>query len=337
MRAPDAEAARIRQQAAAWLTRRDAGWTADEAAEFAAWRAVDARHDEAARQVELSQHLLQRLPEAPGAAAMLAELEQMQSARPRKRRAPLWPFIAFAAAACLAVIVWRAWPSSAISAPLVYAAEGEPRTVALSDGSTVYLQGGGTVEVDLAPGERHVQLRRGEAHFAVAKDAARPFVVAAGPVAVRAVGTAFGVRRELARVAVLVTEGRVEVTRATPVGVATFPALLLGAGEATTIRTDRGPGEAPVVQTAAIARAQEGAWHAPRLEFNQTPLAEVIAHFNHFSDVQIELADPALASRPVGGTFDADQAQTFVTLLEAAGDIQVERMDARRIILRKAR
>jgi transmembrane sensor len=47
----------------------------------------------------------------------------------------------------------------------------------------------------MKPGLRQVKLDRGEAWFQVAKDPQRPFVVESGPVRVRAVGTAFSVRR----------------------------------------------------------------------------------------------------------------------------------------------
>jgi transmembrane sensor len=59
-----------------------------------------------------------------------------------------------------------------------------------------------------------VVLERGEAHFQVAKNPARPFVVVARGVEIRAVGTAFSVGLESTRVEVLVTEGQVAVETA---------------------------------------------------------------------------------------------------------------------------
>src|SRR5690349_20668988 len=50
------------------------------------------------------------------------------------------------------------------------------------------------LEVDFSAKSRAVRLIAGEALFQVAKDAARPFVVAAGDARVRAIGTAFNVR-----------------------------------------------------------------------------------------------------------------------------------------------
>jgi transmembrane sensor len=52
----------IREKAIALLTRRDAGWSPEEAAEFALWRAADPRHEAAVRRIESTQRLLERLP-----------------------------------------------------------------------------------------------------------------------------------------------------------------------------------------------------------------------------------------------------------------------------------
>lgn len=43
------------------------------------------------------------------------------------------------------------------------------------------------------------------------------------------------------------------------------------------------------------------AWQAPWLSFEHTPLAA--AQFNRYSPVQLELADPTLGEREVGGAF----------------------------------
>ena len=73
------------------------------------------------------------------------------------------------------------------------------------------LNAGGEVSEHFTTAERRVRLVRGEAHFTVTKDAARPFVVEAGAVRLRALGTAFNVRFEPSAVEVLVTHGRVQV------------------------------------------------------------------------------------------------------------------------------
>src|SRR5258706_3413361 len=66
------------------------------------------------------------------------------------------------------------------------------------------------VEVAMHPNVREVALTRGEAWFKVAHDVRRPFIVSAGRIRVRAVGTAFSVRRHDDGADVQVTEGVIE-------------------------------------------------------------------------------------------------------------------------------
>jgi transmembrane sensor len=100
---------------------------------------------------------------------------------------------------------------------------------------------------------RRIDLLRGEALFDVTKDAARPFVVVAGEVRVRAVGTSFTVRaRDNGQVNVLVREGVVEVSRG-PRG----QPLRLAAGTATRVDS-AGEFRATPVAVDAVDRAM--AW-----------------------------------------------------------------------------
>ncbi|MBI4626652.1 MAG: FecR domain-containing protein [Verrucomicrobia bacterium] len=54
-------------------------------------------------------------------------------------------------------------------------------------------------------------LARGKAHFTVAKNPSRPFVVSAGGGDVQAVGTVFNIRLRSEAIEVFVTEGKVQV------------------------------------------------------------------------------------------------------------------------------
>jgi transmembrane sensor len=90
--------------------------------------------------------------------------------------------------------------------------KGETKVVALKDGSVVTLNTASEILVNYSDDLRSVELIHGEALFDVAKNKARPFVVAAGDTHVRVVGTSFTVRRiDTAPVQVLVREGIVEV------------------------------------------------------------------------------------------------------------------------------
>src|SRR6266542_6756671 len=71
------------EAAAMWLARRDCGLSSAEAAEFARWRDASPAHAAALRRADAAQNILARLPETPGAAAMLAEIDALACARPR--------------------------------------------------------------------------------------------------------------------------------------------------------------------------------------------------------------------------------------------------------------
>ncbi len=331
---PDA----IRAKAVDWFIRREAGWTREEAAEFALWRAADARHDAAVREIEATQNLLARLPESPAAAAMFEEVEALTRPPARVVRIAPWLKIAggLAAAAVIALVAVKFVPQVLPSSVVTFATTtGQHRTVALTDGSTLLLNSGSEVDVDFQTSERRVNLRQGEVHFSVAKDEARPFVVAAGAVRVRAVGTAFNIKRESDAIEVIVTEGKVRVSR--DAAAATSEELFLAAGESTVIGARPTDKLAGGTRLAADALRQKLAWQAPRLEFKATPLADVVEKFNRYSRVQLEIGDAELAARPVGGTFNADNAEAFVNLLLASGDVRVEHVSETRVVLRKTR
>jgi transmembrane sensor len=149
-------------------------------------------------------------------------------------------------------LVWSPWtrPVARLGAapPARSSIVVAPRTESLPDGSVVELKPGARFRVEFAPAMRRVVLEAGEAHFAVRKETARPFVVAAGAVEVRAVGTAFAVDYARRSVAVLVTEGRVAVVgHADPQsgGAAERPTELVEAGQRAVVElgdAERGDG-----------------------------------------------------------------------------------------------
>src|SRR5229473_648456 len=130
----------------------------------------------------------------------------------------------FAAAAVLAAVaVGAIWlQQGGGESQTLATAVGQQRNVTLADGSTVTLNTNTILETDLRRRTREIYLRKGEAHFQVAHDRSRPFLVHAGDAVVRAVGTAFEVRVLTDQhVDVVVDEGRVEVqteVAAEPVG-----------------------------------------------------------------------------------------------------------------------
>ena len=346
------DAERVAHEAAAWVLRGDRRLTPAEQDEFSAWLAADprhgaqlARHRHHWRQLDRLGQWLPEHSERPNPDLLAPPLRRRLG-----RFIPVvLPLAAAAAIIALALIWFQARPSSAsadrANASAIVAAPSE-RT--LPDGSIVALNRGAEVAVDFSAAERRVQLKRGEAHFVVTKDATRPFVVTAEGVTVRAVGTAFNVRLDSAAVEVLVTEGQVALARdgdgtkeagggnsgSRNSPSASSPAALLSARQRAVV--SRSPATAPQIATLTPGEIERVlAWQHRLLDFTAAPLAEIVAAFNRRNAVQLVLADSELAVVRISAAFRSDNVAGFVHLLEAGFGVRAERRGETEIVLRK--
>ncbi len=332
----------ILDAASVWLARRDRGLTAAEQDDYMQWLRADPRHAEALAQHAAALERMMQLYEWTPAHDTEPNPDLFASAPTRTRSRWRWAAgsLAAAAAVTLALVLGRpAADSTAVAAaPKSYLHVNE--RMALPDGSRVELKDGTRLVVQYSERERRVQLAGGEAHFSVWKDAQRPFVVVAAGVEVRAVGTAFNVRLAERDLSVLVTEGRVQVEPVAPAGAAPVATTLITVGQRaivdlTTRRT--AIVAPPIVQSVSGEEiARELAWQAPRLQFDETPLAEAVAEFNRLNRHQLELADPALGALRIGGTFRPDNVEGFVRLLDETLGLQAEPAGENRTRLRRA-
>jgi transmembrane sensor len=223
-----------------------------------------------------------------------------------------------------------------------------PERRLLEDGSVVELKPGAEIEVGYTGAARRVSLVRGEAHFEVAKNPDRPFIVRAGEIEVRAVGTAFAVQLATSQVEVLVTEGRVAVERSpvappvatpsSPDSLAPRPPTLVGAGARVVVAREPSAADRPVVSELSAAEIGDRlAWRAPRLEFTRTPLSEVLPLVNRHNRAQIRLADPALGQVRISGILRADNLDTLLQLLEDEYALRGEWRGQDEVVLRRSR
>ena len=320
--------------ASGWIVRNNRGLTAAEQDEFSSWLAADPRHGEwwAKRRQAWSEFdvLTEWRPEHSSE----PNPDLLAAPRRGRRNGLKWVFpvsLALAAGVAVALIVLRPAPAGK-NVPVIAAAAGyESR--ALDDGTVVELNGGAEIEVQFTAAERRVRLVRGEAHFQVAKNPLRPFVVEAGGVAVRAVGTAFNVLLGSQAVDVLVTEGRVRVDPPAAAAAARV-APDVSAGQRVVVSLSGGA--APVVSTVSEEEiARRLAWQPRLLDFSATPLAEVAAEFNRRNRTQLVLADPALRAMPIVASFRSDNLDGFVRMLEISAGVSAERTGDT-VVLRRA-
>jgi len=237
-------------------------------------------------------------------------------------------------------------PVDALAAPGV-AVMVLPERRVLPDGSVVELKDGSEITVDFGGELRRVTLRRGEAHFQVAKNPLRAFVVEAGGMEFRAVGTAFAVQLSSTKVEMLVTEGTVAVDRApvpdvslrgeTAVGSESTPLALVEAGAQVAVsRVKETLGDRPKITALTPAESGEKlAWRVPRLELDDTPLAEAILAINRHSPVPLELKDAEVGKVGISGVLRVDNVEPLLRMLENNYNIRADRRAAGKILLQK--
>lgn len=250
----------------------------------------------------------------------------------REPRRPLSTGMRMAFAAGLAVLVttvslvtwWREYPTYSTGV-------GEERSILMSDGSTINLNGRSRVRVHYTAHERDIDLLDGQALFSVAKNPSRPFIVHTGSIRVRAVGTEFDVERRIRETVVTVVEGVVSVAQARP-------ATSFAFGQASTPAQFATPplspvyvpaGEQLVVAPSLNARpvrvnvAAATAWTHRELVFASTPLRDVVEEFNRYNDRQLVISDPALDGFEIDGVFSSTDPTSLIRFLRQRPDIKI--------------
>lgn len=290
--------------AASWAIRLDAGPLDDVAqVELDHWLAQDPRASGALLRAQAALLYLDRArathgsPQYDGNSEQEGEPEYEAVRRPHRRRFLAAMLAGGAVAAGLGAIVLT--PHGEHFSTAV----GEVRTLPLADGSTATINTASQLTVSLKPEQRQIALENGEAWFEVAHDSSRPFVVTAGDVRVRAVGTAFSVRRHEDGVDVLVTEGQVEIWRGSGDRKAR-----LSAGERSFVRENVAQ-IMPVAAGDEIERAL--AWRDGGLALNGEPLSYAVAELNRYNRIQISIEDPVLNRTPIVGYFKNNNPKGF--------------------------
>ena len=307
----------VNHLAAAWdwlLRLREEAVTQRDLTEWLHWYEADEQHKRAFERVQAFWLSSGQVLEGPGAlsvSALLSPPNPLARASgpavggpPRITRRAVLATAAGVLALTVGVTALK-WPHSPHSPrsslpPMV------ERSV-LPDGSRVDLAPRSQLEVHFTPEERMIEIGDGEAFFSVAHNRARPFVVRVGSLRVRAVGTAFDVRKTASRVAVTVSEGVVEVSGAGPGG----SLLRLGAGEQLT--SSEGPRGQPVVAPADVSRTL--AWRQGRLEYLKEPLASVIADVNRYREHPVLIRDESVGRILFSGTVFTAHTDVWVKAL----------------------
>jgi len=314
---------RARDEAAEWIARAFRGLSADEQAALRDW----SRRPENRRAMQEMSSVWQGLD----VLSVLSDLfprETAPAAPPAAPPAPVAPprwRLAVAASLVVALAAGAlfftrrpvtARPPAAF-APLQAQAYtstiGEHRTIRLPDGSVLALNSGTLVDVSFSPDLRAVNLHRGEAHFEVAHDTSRPFLVTANGRTVRAVGTAFNVRlRGGDALDVLVTEGVVSTYAAD--GTDATQGSRLVAGELLQLRD----GRSDVRRLDATELDALTAWRRGVLVLDGITLEAALEEAARYTPHRIVIDDESLKSVRLGGSFRTDDLAPLLQALRTS-------------------
>lgn len=293
-----------RTTAAVWVARRlDRQDRGDQ--DFDAWRAADPANGPA------FDRLWTTAQDAALTEAMALSVQRRSVRRPA--RAPMAALAGGLAACALALVL--AWPQLQLMTvdPVTFqTAPGQVRTVALSDGSRVTLDGATQLEARIGAHRREVRLVTGEAFFDVAHDVARPFTVSAPEGSARVLGTAFDLERGDGRLELSVHRGQV---RLAPAGLIHRTA-------------DLTPGQQAFAKDGRLSRPHvfdpsADDWRSGWLETDGVTLARLVERLNRASPTPILIEDPALGRRRVAGRFRLDEPEALVRNLALVHGFQV--------------
>ncbi len=194
-------------------------------------------------------------------------------------------------------------------------AVGERRQVQLADGSRLELAPQTRVDVHFEHDRRVLRLYAGEVFVQVAADAQRPFEVEAQGGRMRALGTAFDVRRTQNTVQLTVTEHAVRVSLDDDAHVAE-----VHEGQGLHYGTHW------LSQPRAIDVEAMTAWRRGRLVFDAKPLGKVVEALGRYHHGMILIRDADLRELPVTGIVNTDDPAAQLELLQRALPVRIRQL-----------
>jgi transmembrane sensor len=309
------------QDASDWVQRLNESSAAELADQWMQWCGADPKNLPAFEQM---QRLWDAFPEA-----------QAKTAHPSPglNRPRLHSRLMALAAGIVLIVGVAAWFALRYSDDQVLETSvGEQRRIALADGSRLDLAPDSLVSTHFTLARRDVRLMRGQAFFAVAHSAVRPFVVHANTLTVTAVGTEFDVRISPSSTAVIVGQGRVTVVSNVDGAGSDSPS------NAEIVRATVGQrvafsNVAQRLNVATVDPKAAGAWRDGTLQFVGEPLEDVVSAINRYTAPQIVVA-PAFHQTRFTGTVSPSRVRDWLEAMEQIYAVEVVDQGANGILIR---
>jgi len=328
-----------------WLLRIQAGsLDSEELAQWLQWYDADSANRSAFEKVQATFESIHALPQSERSAwaSRLEAVERPERSRPRfllpRFSRPVWATaftLTFALIASL--VVWQLGRHGSVETSAFKTERAIHRDISLPDGSRVRLGARSQLFVNFTSQTRYLVLEGGEAFFTVAKDKERPFLVQAGEVTIRAVGTEFNVRRVMDKTIVAVTEGVVEVRPTLrPDDRRPRQAMSRSASRAIRVAAGEQVSVDPVAAVVSVKQIDSEAvigWQEGRLEFVDEPLGMVIETINRYSHRDIVITDKAINELRFSGTVSREHIDQWLFALSEIFPVDVRRVGNETVLI----
>jgi transmembrane sensor len=346
-----------------WLLRIQAGsLNSEDLAQWLQWYDADSANRAAFEKVQATFDSIRALPvgERSAWASRLDDLQQSETQHIRESTrnhlfrlgnrsisllVPLpwfsrrvWaPVFTLILAFILGIVLWQIRGDGSIETSAFKTERATHRDISLPDGSRIRLGAKSQLFVNFTSQTRYLVLEGGEAFFEVTKDLERPFLVQAGEVTIRAVGTEFNVRLVMDQTIVAVTEGAVDVVQSLraddrqPRQAATrdtTEAIRLVAGEQVSI--------GPTADTVSVKQVESKAvngWREGRLEFVDEPLGMVIGTINRYSHREVVITDKAVNELRFTGTVSQEHIDEWLSALSEIFPVDVHHVGNETVLI----
>ncbi len=191
-------------------------------------------------------------------------------------------------------------------------------TIMLMDGSRVILNAGSSLRYPerFSGNTREVYLE-GEGYFEVAKDPTRPFIVHAGPLKAKVLGTSFNINAYAgqSKMEVSVLTGKVQVEETNS---GRSVDLLPHEKVRYTIADDQ------FAKTEVVDVNKDIAWNTGRLAFDDAPLSDIVQQYYRRYGKKIEIESEGLESCRLSLVFDRESPEEILKMIALLANAQVK-------------
>jgi len=200
--------------------------------------------------------------------------------------------------------------------------------VSLPDGSNVWLNHSSTLKY---PAMFHGDFRTveltGEGYFEVVHNSKIPFIVKAGEIQIKALGTAFNIMAYPAedRIETSLINGRVELQHLEPGG-KVIPLLKMKPADLAIFQKSNNE-----ISTRTIDDDRYFAWKDGKLVFNKEPMGEVVEKLSRWFNVDIQIKDPELLELTYTATFVHETLPQVMELIALVSPVSYSISDREKI------